>query len=128
MLAMGYKVGFIFQDIGKFEKQLGEIRDPTRCDQRFLKHIKLQQDTSQNKLSDIRNRVVEHVQVPADAAHVIYQPSMAKEYFDLCWQTSEWLTAILMAQHLPASLELVNLSLELMDNERRPSSSSSKRR
>jgi hypothetical protein len=118
--AMGYKVRFLFaEDEAKFEKQGKKFCELHGIDKEVLTFLGEQRTAWQNNLADIRNKVVQHAQIPADAVPMVYKASNAKAYFDNCWQTAEWFTAILMARHLTESLELADLPRELTENGRK---------
>ena len=59
-------------------------------DDEVLKYLGQQRATWQNKLVDIRNKVIQHTRIPAEAVSVVYRSSTAKVYFDNCWQVAEW--------------------------------------
>jgi hypothetical protein len=113
---MGYKVNFLFSESeAKFEQRGKQFGQRYGFDDEVLRHIGEQRRSWQNKLADIRNKVVEHARIPADEVSSIYKSSTAKAYFDNCWQMAEWFTALLMAKHLPASLELASLPEGMTD-------------
>jgi hypothetical protein len=117
---IGYKARFLFSENDKrFEEESAKFAQQHGIGNDVIAHIKLHRDTWQNKLVNIRNKVVIHAQIPAEEVPVIYKPSTAQAYFDNCWQMAEWFTAILMAKHLPESLELAELPENLTEGGRK---------
>lgn len=116
---MGYKVSFLFSDKdANFDKQSKEFCKQHGFDDEVLHYI-AQRSTWQTELANIRNKVIQHARIPAEAVPVIYKSSTAKVYFDNCWQMAEWFTAIMLAKHLPPSFELAALPESLNDNGRK---------
>jgi hypothetical protein len=117
---MGYKVRFLFaENDKKFEEDSAKFAQQHGIPSDVIAQIKLERDAWQNKLATIRNKVVIHARIPAEEVPVIYKPSTAQAYFDSCWQMAEWLTANLMAKHLPESLALYDLPEYLSDGGRK---------
>ncbi len=118
--AMGYKVSFLFaENEEKFEKQANKFGEKHGIGKEVLASLGERRISWQNKLAKIRNKVVQHAQIPADTVPVIYMPHTARVYFDNCWQTAEWLTAVLLSKNLPNSLELAVLPAELTQGGRK---------
>lgn len=120
MQEMGYEARFLFSENDKkFEEVSAKFAQQYDIGNDVIAHIKLHRDTWQNKLAKIRNKVVIHARIPAEEVPAIYKPSTAQAYFDNCWQMAEWFTAILMAKHLPKSLELAELPGDLTEGGRK---------
>jgi hypothetical protein len=119
-LEMGYKINFLFAENEKqFEQQSKQFGKQFGFDDEVLKYLGQQRAAWQNKLVNIRNKVIQHARIPAEAVPVVYRSSTAKVYFDNCWRMAEWFSAILMAKHLSPSVELAELPAEISNNGRR---------
>jgi hypothetical protein len=117
---MGYKVRFMFaENEDTFQKKSKAFAMQHDISEEVIVYLNEQRNSWHNKLVKIRNKVVQHAQIPAETVPVIYQPSTAQAYFDNCWQMAEWLTAILMGKNLSTSLQLYDLLPEQTENGRK---------
>lgn len=117
---MGYKINFLFFDSEeKFDKQSKVFGEQYALTPEVIAQLGKERTQWQNKLANIRNKVVQHAQIPADSVPVIYQPANAKAYFDNCWQTVEWFLSILLGKHMPKGVEIAMLPDELTEQGKR---------
>jgi hypothetical protein len=115
-LAIGYDIGFLFQDDVKFEKgvtvflaKYPEIRSE------FTDHLHKQRVTWQKELASFRNDYLEHRKGDQTFADH-YDPAHAEGMFDAVWRMCADILAALLAQKMPAGFSI----REIPEEERDP--------
>jgi hypothetical protein len=117
---MGYRINFLFSESEeKFASQSKQFGEQHSIGPDVIAQLGKDRIEWQNRLADIRNKVVQHAQIPADSVPAIYEPANANAYFDNCWQAAEWFISILLGKHLPNSLEIAALPDELTEQGKR---------
>jgi len=106
-LKMGYKVKFLFSERDcDFDSEGTKFITQHAFDSSLLVFLREHRKAWQNELSRIRNKVIEHPEIPFEKARVVYTPAVAQKYFDNCWELIEDFAAILMSKSLSSSLEM----------------------
>jgi hypothetical protein len=103
--AIGYDIGFLFQQDKAFEKGCQEFGQrypelPTFGD--WLKNVRV----STEKLAAIRNNFLEHQSHPRTEFMDYYKPDVAQALFDCAWQEAEGMLAVFISKHFPPSVKL----------------------
>ena len=113
--AIGYDIGFLFQQDAAFEKGCQDFGQkypelPTFGD--WLKNVR----ASSEKLVAIRNNFLEHQNYPRAEFGDYYKPDVAQVLFDCVWQEAEGMLAIFISKHFPPGVTLRIIP----ENERDP--------
>jgi hypothetical protein len=103
--AIGYDIGFLFQQDNAFEKGCQEFGQkypelPTFGDR--LKNVRI----STQKLAAIRNNFLEHQNDPRTDFMDYYKPEVAQVLFDSAWQAAEGMLAVFISKHFPPGVRL----------------------
>lgn len=103
--AIGYDIGFLFQQDAAFEKGCREFGKkypelPTFGD--WIKNVRV----STEKLAAIRNNFLEHQNYPRGEFMDYYKPDVAQVLFDSAWQEAEAMLAVFISQRFPANVKL----------------------
>jgi hypothetical protein len=103
--AIGYDIGFLFQQDKTFEKGCQEFGQkypelPTSGD--WLKNVRV----STEKLAAIRNNFLEHQSHPRTEFMDYYKPDVAQVLFDSAWQEAEGMLAIFISKHFHPGVTL----------------------
>ena len=103
--ALGYDIGFLYQQEKNFEKGCAEFAQkypelPTLGD--WLKNVR----ANTEKLAAIRNNFLEHQTYPRAEFMDYYKSDVAQVFFDSTWQTSEGILAIFISKHFPQDVKL----------------------
>jgi hypothetical protein len=103
--AIGYDIGFLFQQDTAFEKGCQEFGQkypelPTFGD--WLKDVRV----STEKLIAIRNNFLEHQNYPRTEFVEYYNPEVAQTFFDSAWQEAEGMLAVFISKRLVAGVKL----------------------
>ena len=103
--AIGYDIGFLFQQDKGFEKGFQEFgqkypESPTFGD--WLKNVRV----STEKLAAMRNNFLEHQNNPRADFMDYYKPEVAQVLFDSAWQEAEGMLAIFISKHFPPFVKL----------------------
>jgi hypothetical protein len=103
--AIGYDIGFLFQQDAAFEKGCQEFGQkypelPTFGD--WLKNVR----ASTQKLVAIRNNFLEHQNYPRAEFMDYYKPDVAQVLFDCAWQEAEGMLAIFISKRFPPDVKL----------------------
>ncbi len=107
---MGYNIGFLFAEKKVLFEQRGKkFFETHKLPIDELDWLRANRNDWQNKLSSIRNKVIEHPTIPLQQAQILYTVPVAELYFERCWDVVEVFTALLMSLSLPADLEMVEL-------------------
>jgi len=114
---IGYDIGFLFEDDGKFErKSLEFIKNNPEIPDRFRKMLKIDRRVWQNGLSDFRNLYIEHKKIGDGIEKIFYRPDSARNIFDNVWQTIEESIAIVIDGKLAEPLAVA----EIPEKDRNP--------
>ncbi len=103
--AIGYDIGFLFQQDKAFEKGCQEFVQkypelPTFGD--WLKNVRV----STEKLAAIRNNFLEHQNHPRTEFMDYYKPDVAQVLFDSAWQEAEAILAVFISKRFPPFVKL----------------------
>jgi hypothetical protein len=97
--AMGFKIGFLFDNDKKFRQGLKEFRNLNpRLRDGFEKFLEATREEWQNELARFRNTWLEHQSGDRRKFEKFYRPEYAETLFNFVWQT--------IADILPLLLEL----------------------
>lgn len=113
--AIGYDVGFLFQQDKAFDKgclEFGQNHPELPTFGEWLKHVRVLTE----KLAAIRNNFLEHQNYPRTEFMDYYKPEVAQVLFDSAWQEAEGMLAIFISKHFPPSVILRIIP----ENERDP--------
>jgi hypothetical protein len=107
--AIGYDIGFLFQQDAAFEKGCQDF-GPTFGD--WLKNVRV----SSEKLAAIRNNFLGRQNYPRAEFGDYYKPDVAQVLFDCVWQVAGGMLAIFISKHFPPGVTLRIIP----ENERDP--------
>jgi hypothetical protein len=97
--AIGFKIGFLYDDEKKFQEGLKEFREKNpRLREGFEKFLESTRKEWQNDLAKFRNTWLEHQRGDREPFKKFYQPQYAEYLFEAVWRT--------IADILPPLLEL----------------------
>lgn len=113
--AIGYDIGFLFQQDAAFEKGCQEFGQkypelPTFGD--WLRNVRV----STEKLAAIRNNFLEHQNYPRGEFMDYYKPDIAQIFFDSAWQEAEAMLAFFISKRFRPGVKLRIIP----ENERNP--------
>jgi hypothetical protein len=103
--AMGFDIGFLFQDDGKFEKGLKAFREnhlaaPVVLEE-FLREVR---GLWQTELANFRNTIVQHPDADRVQFKKFYDPQFAERVFTDVWHTIVEIIGLLLELRLVAGL------------------------
>jgi hypothetical protein len=109
--AMGFKIGFLFDDEKKFRVGLKDFRalNP-RLRPGFEELLEEARDKWQNDLAKFRNTFLEHQHSDRRKFQRFYSPQYAEALFDSAWRTIADILSILLEMCLPEGWSLVEQS------------------
>jgi hypothetical protein len=115
-LAIGYDIGFLFQNDVNFEKGVGVFlaKYPEILPE-FTDHLREQRNRWQNDLAHFRNDFLEHRKEDPQVFRDHYEPDHAENMFDAVWRMSADVLAVLLAQKMPPGFSIREIPLEERD-------------
>ena len=116
-LAIGYDIGFLFQNDVNFEKGVtGFLAKYPEIPSEFTDHFRKQRESWQKELASFRNDYLEHRKGDQKTFAGHYDPAHAEGMFDAVWRMSADVLAALLAQKKPAGFSI----REIPEEERDP--------
>ena len=107
---LGFDIGFLFENDQKFEKGCTKfLADHPEIDPEFRVMLKGDRDTWQNRLSRLRNDLLEHKTLKPEDFPDFYKLKSAELVFDNVWMAIEDIIAILAASKFSKSFRLVQI-------------------
>ena len=103
--AIGYEIGFLFQQDAAFEKgcqEFGQKYPELPKFGEWVKNVRI----STEKLIAIRNNFLEHQSYPRGEFMDYYKPDVAQALFDCAWQEAEGMLAVFISQRFPPNIKL----------------------
>jgi hypothetical protein len=100
--AMGFDIGFLFQEAAKFEKGITRFRaNHPMVPNDFDRFLRLQKDGWQKSLSDVRNNYIEHRHLEWDDVKGYYCVEQAEQFFESAWTAAEDILGCLIYSRFP---------------------------
>jgi hypothetical protein len=104
---MGYNIGFVFQDDGKFEKEWKAFQTQHQNIPATLgDFLRKQRSDWQCELAAFRNDYLEHRKPEVAKFENLYEPKTAEFIFERGWKTIAEVSVLFLSRHLPASTRL----------------------
>ena len=106
--AIGFKIGFLFDDEKSFQDGAKEFRKSNpRLREGFEKFLELTRERWQNDLAKFRNTWLEHQRGDRQQFKKFYQPEYAEALFDAVWRTITDILPVLLELRLMEGVRLV---------------------
>jgi hypothetical protein len=118
---LGFDIGFLFQDPGKFESG-AKAFNSAHPDRAFVvDYFRAQRTNWQDELKDFRNQFIEHRGTERDGFTKFYEPETAESLFNVVWKTIAYILPAFIAANFagPFGIQEIPLDERNRENPRR---------